>query len=134
MDYRHISVNHVDGVTVVRFLDLVRAVQCKEAIHEIGEKLKGLIDQMKPCSLVLDFENKEFAPNKVFDSQLIGLHLKLTRRSGAFRLCNVPALLIEHYRITRLAEIFSRYNSLEDALAACTDSKPMRSDINKDDR
>jgi hypothetical protein len=134
MDYRHISVNVVDVVTVVRFNNLAKAVQCKEAIREIGAGLEGLTDQMQPCSLVLDFENKEFAPSNAFDSQLIGLQVKITRRSGTLRLCNVPALLTEHYKITRLAEFYSLYNSLEDALAPCTDRKPTLSDFKKGDR
>ena len=67
MDYRHISVKLIDGVTVVRFLDLARAVHSEAAIHEIGSELRSLKDDVRPCSLVLDFENKEFFPNNVFE-------------------------------------------------------------------
>ena len=67
MDYRHISVKLIDGVTVVQFLDLASAVHSEAAIHEIGSGLRSLTDDAQPCSLVLDFENKEFFPNDVFE-------------------------------------------------------------------
>jgi anti-anti-sigma regulatory factor len=133
MDYHHISANLVDGVTVVRFQNLAKAVHSEAAIHEIGYELQGLLDEVQPSALILDFENKEFLPFAAFDGILVRLQRKVTQRNGILKLCNLPPVVIQLLKINRLADYFSLCNSLEDALAATIDQKPLHSDSSGDD-
>ena len=68
MDFRHISVSLVDGVTVVRFKNLAKAVHLDESSDEIGNELQALLDEGEPCSLIFDFENQEFMPTGFFNA------------------------------------------------------------------
>jgi hypothetical protein len=44
----------------------------------------------------------------------------VTQKTGTLRLSNVPSLLIQEFKLHRLADYFSLCNSLEDALAGTT--------------
>ena len=133
MDYHHISANLVDCVTVVRFQNLAKAVHSDAAIHEIGYELQGLLDQIQTCSLILDFENKEFVSFAAFDGILVRLQRKVTQRNGILKLCNLPRVVIQLFKINRLADYFSLCNSLEYALATTIDQKSLQSDSSRDD-
>jgi anti-anti-sigma regulatory factor len=133
MEYRHISVNIVDGVFVVRFTDLARDVISDDLIQGIGNELQGLVGQTETCSLVLDFENIEFIPFAAFEGRLVVLQRKVTQRNGTFRLCNLPASVIQHFKLNGLTEYFSLCNSLEDALAASSNWNAFHSDNPGDD-
>jgi anti-anti-sigma factor len=128
MDYRHLSVNLVDGVTVVRFKNLASEVHSEEAIQEISIELQGLLDQIQACSLVLDFENQEFIPSGAFDGRLVRLQRMVTQRNGTLRLCNLHPIAIQLFKLNRLADYLSLCNSMEEALDACLHQKPLLSD------
>jgi hypothetical protein len=128
MGYRHISVSLVDDVTVVRFENLAKAVFTEDEIDEIGNELQVLVDQIQPCSLVLDFENKEFVCFARFDGKLVRLQRMVTQRNGILRLCHLPPTVLQLFKINRLAEYFSLCSSLETALAACAYTKVFESD------
>ena len=119
MNHAHISVNVVDGVTVVKFRDLARNVFHSEAeIHEIGSELQGLLDEIQPCSLVLDFESKEFISFAAFDARLVSLQRKVTQRNGTLKLCNLAPGVAQMFKVNGLTDYLCLYNSLEDALVA----------------
>ncbi len=132
MESHHISVKNVHGVFVVSFNNLEEAFdgfrRDASVANEIGDELQKLIDQTQPGSLILDFEFKDFVPFDAFDARLAVLQRRVTQKKGSLRLCNLPSLVIQHYRITRLAEFFSIFDSLEDALKASIGHEPPRSD------
>jgi hypothetical protein len=128
MDYRYIAVSLVDDVTVVRVENLAKAVLTEDEIDEIGNELQVLVDQIQTCSLVLNFEKEEFVCFARFDENLVRLQRMVTQRNGILRLCHLPPIVLQLFKINRLAEYFSLCSSLETALAACAHTKALESD------
>ena len=128
MDYRQISVDEVDSVTVVRFKNLAKTFLSEDEIDEIGNELQGLLDQVEPCSLVLDFENQEFVCFARFDGRLVRLQRMVTQRNGILRLCNLPPTVLQLFKVNGLADYLSLFNTLDDALAASIGTKSFNSD------
>lgn len=133
MLYRHICVNVVDGVTIVRFHNVANDVQSVSVIDEIGNELRSLADEIRPCSLVLDFENVEFFTPAAFDAKLVQLQRTVTRRNGILRLCNLCPLVIQQLHLNRLASYLVLCDSLEAALTASIDQKPRHSNRSGDE-
>ena len=128
IDYRHISVSLVDCVTVVRFKNLAKAFLSEDEIDESGNELQGLVDQVEPCSVVLDFENQEFVCFARFDGKLVRLQRMVTQRKGTLRLCNLHPIAIQLFKLNRLADYLSLFNTLDDALAASIGTKSFNLD------
>lgn len=128
MDFRHISLSLADGVTVVRFKNLAKAVHLDESSNEIGIELQALLDESEPCSLIFDFENQEFMPTGFFNATLVRLQRMVTQRNGTLRQCNLHPLVSQVFKINGLTDYFSLFNSLEDALTASSGQEPLRSD------
>jgi hypothetical protein len=116
-DYRHIVVHEINGVVVVRFSDL-KSDESPDSLHEISQELEGLVDQNKPCSLILDIEGKDLdAHRAVFYGRLIRLWKKVKQARGTLKICNISALVVDVLKIDRLTQMFPPYRSLDDALA-----------------
>jgi hypothetical protein len=128
MDYRHISVTVVDNVIVVQFKNLARVHDDCEMIMEIGNELRSLADDAQPCSLVLDFEKRPFIPVAAFALQLWILHGKMIQSNRTLKLCNFPPLVTEYFKAIKPSDYLSLYDSLDDALAASIDQKPVHLD------
>ena len=112
-DHQVIQVSSVDGTTVVCFKDLA-TVQRQERFRQVEEEMWALVDQQKPTSIILDFENKELLTGHVVQDLLIRLHKRL---NDNFMLCNLPPLAMEHFELNHLADLLNIYRTREDALA-----------------
>ncbi len=116
--YRHISVEDRDGVLVVRFIDLKRDLGYGGLAQEIGQELEGLVNPNQFCSLILDFEGKEFDPlQAAFYGMLVRLFKLVKWAQGTLRLCKLPSRVLEQFKIDRLIQVFPIFKSEDDALA-----------------
>ncbi len=114
-DYRHIEVNEVGDVTVVRFRDrkLIEDIR----IQELGQELFGLIDTEKRDKLLLNFSQVEFLSSSAL-GKLITLDKKTKANHGAMKLSNIRPEIFEVFNITRLDRLFDIRDDEADALAA----------------
>ena len=116
-DCRHFHFHEIGGVLVVRFIDLKRDLESFDTLQEIGQQLEALVDQNQPCSLILDFEGKDFIPlQDAFFGKLVRLFKVVKQAQGTLKLCDLPPSLVEIFRISRLIQIFPTYKSLDEAL------------------
>jgi len=106
----------VDGIVVVRFHDLNAAVMgCEmDKINKLGDELSSIVAK-NPLTVILDFEDREFVPWAAFENVLLQLHKKL---DGKLRMCNLPPMVAEQFKVNRLDTLFEIHAGLDDALAA----------------
>jgi hypothetical protein len=112
-----IKVTDVDGVAVVCFHDLFRCAFDNDRAHELTQELVAVADQTKWRTVILDFEGREFVPAAIIEFPLVKLHKRL---GGNLRLCNVPTMAMDHFRMNRLATLFHIYETREQAVKAGT--------------
>ncbi|MDY0168656.1 MAG: STAS domain-containing protein [Thermoguttaceae bacterium] len=114
-DYRHIEVNEVGDVTVVRFRDrkLIEDIR----IQELGQELFGLVDAEGQDKLLLNFSQVEFLSSSAL-GKLITLDKKMKTNGGAMKLSNIRPEIFEVFTITKLDRLFDIRDDEADALAA----------------
>ncbi len=114
-DYRHIEVNEVGDVTVVRFRDrkLIEDIR----IQELGQELFGLVDDQKRDQILLNFSQVEFLSSSAL-GKLITLDKKTKANGGAMKLSNIRPEIFEVFAITKLDRLFDIRDDEADALAA----------------
>lgn len=114
-DYRHIEVNEVGDVTVVRFRDrkLIEDIR----IQELGQELFGLVNDEKRDKLLLNFSQVEFLSSSAL-GKLITLDKKMKTNGGAMKLSNIRPEIFEVFTITKLDRLFDIRDDEADALAA----------------
>jgi len=114
-DYRHIEVNEVGDVTVVRFRDrkLIEDIR----IQELGQELFGLVDSEQRDKLLLNFSQVEFLSSSAL-GKLITLDKKTKNIQGEMKLSNIRPEIYEVFTITKLDRLFDIRDDEADALAA----------------
>ncbi len=114
-EYRHIEVNEVGDVTVVRFRDrkLIEDIR----IQELGHELFSLVDAENRDKLLLNFSQVEFLSSSAL-GKLITLDKKMKNAGGAIKLSNIKPEIFEVFTITRLDRLFDIRDDEADALAA----------------
>ncbi len=114
-EYRHIEVNEVGDVTVVRFRDrkLIEDIR----IQELGQELFGLIDGEGRDKLLLNFSQVEFLSSSAL-GKLITLDKKMKANGGSMKLSNIRPEIFEVFNITKLDRMFDIRDDEADALAA----------------
>ena len=114
-EYRHIEVNEVGDVTVVRFRDrkLIEDIR----IQELGQELFGLIDGEQRDKLLLNFSQVEFLSSSAL-GKLITLDKKMKANGGSMKLSNIRPEIFEVFNITKLDRMFDIRDDEADALAA----------------
>lgn len=114
-DYRHIEVNEIGDVTVIRFRDrkLIEDIR----IQELGQELFGLVDAEGRDKLLLNFSQVEFLSSSAL-GKLITLDKKMKTNGGAMKLSNIRPEIFEVFTITKLDRLFDIRDDEADALAA----------------
>ncbi len=112
--YRHIDVQEVGDVTVVRFRN--GKIIEDTTIQELGQELFALVDQEQRSKLLVDYVGVVFQ-SAAFLGKLITLERKVKGAGGVLRLCNMRAEVYEVLAITKLNRLFDVQVSEADALA-----------------
>ena len=113
--YRHLDVNQVGNVTVVRFRDhkIVEDIN----IQELGQELFRLVEQDRRVKLLLNFSTVDFLSSSAL-GKLISLDKKVKAHGGTLKLSNISAEIYEVFAITKLTRLFDIKEDEADALAA----------------
>jgi anti-sigma B factor antagonist len=114
-EYRHLDINVVGDVTVVRFRD--QKILEDLNVQELGQELFQLIEQDHRQKLVLNFFGVEFLTSAAL-GKLITLDKKVKNHGGTLKLCNIRPEIYEVFEITKLTRLFEIKEEETDALKA----------------
>ena len=113
--YRHLDVNEVDDVTVVRFRD--RKIVEDINIQELAQEMFRLVEADNRGRVLLNFSSVEFLSSAAL-GKLITLEKKVKAHGGTLKLCNIRPEIYEVFAITKLNRVFDIKEDEADALAA----------------
>ena len=111
---RHLDVQQVGEVTVVRLLD--RRLIDFDTIHAVGQELFDLVEEDGRSKLLVDFREVRSVSSGLL-GKLVTLHMKVQAQRGRLVLCNLDPMAHEMIEIARLNKIFEVWQDC-DALNA----------------
>ena len=113
--YRHLEINPVGDVTVVRFRDhkIVEDIN----IQQLGQELFQLVEADNRDKLLLNFSSVDFLSSAAL-GKLITLDKKMKAHGGTLKLSNIRPEIYEVFSITKLDRLFDIREDEADALAA----------------
>ncbi len=107
-----ISVEYIDGATVVAFTD--DKILEDTDVRALRQSIEGVLEQAGGLHRILDFRHVKF-----LSSAVLGLLIRISKRvhelGGELRLCNIHAGIYEVFKITRLTNVFDIYEDVESA-------------------
>jgi anti-anti-sigma factor len=98
--FRHFDVQVEGPVTIVKFTE---AYLNDSNIHEIGNDLAGIADQLGTGELHLDFSQVNYLSSIVL-AKLLSLHQRVTSDGGRFVLTNLD-VLYDVFSVARLDKL-----------------------------
>lgn len=105
-------VESIHGVTVATIADA--EILTEEAIEDLNDQLRELIDGLSPARVLLNFREV-----RLMSSSVLAVLLKFGRRlaevKGELKLCCLDPNVMQAFRITRFDRLFAIYD--EEALA-----------------
>ncbi len=110
---RWLEVDHLGTVTVAKFT--TTQILDEEKVHNLGEQLLRLGDQIDAGALLLDFTGVQRMSSEML-GQLIRLQVRLKARGGKLAICGVDQQLAELFKTVRLAEVIPIYPGEQEAL------------------
>jgi len=113
-ELRQISVEEKSDVSVVRFAN-EKIIDPLE-IQEMGEELRGLVENDNRSALLLNFDGVKFLSSAAL-GKLIKLDQVVKQNDGRLKLSNIRADLFDVFKITNLHNVFDIRDTEEDALA-----------------
>lgn len=116
---RHLQVEVVEEVAIVRFLDTeIREVFGEHMdVQEIGDQLYALVEVSNYNRLVLDFREVQFMAS-IMLGKLIGLKRKAQKLGGGIKLCRLSPSIREVFHVSALDRVFDIYDDEHVALEA----------------
>jgi anti-sigma B factor antagonist len=105
--FQYLSVNDVDGVAVITFLETAAMVE-GEKVELLSKELFSLIDNKKYKKVVLNLYNAGYMSSAML-AQLVRLHRRMQDLKGKVRLCCLRPPVMDAFKVSqfdRLFEIF----------------------------
>ena len=105
--YHFLSVNEVDGVAVITFMESAAMIE-GEKVEALSKELFGLIESKKYKKILLNLYNAGYMSSAML-AQLVRLHRKLQETKGRVRLCCLRPPVMDAFKVSqfdRLFEIF----------------------------
>jgi anti-sigma B factor antagonist len=112
--FRRISLNVVDGVTVIRFVD--HKILDPVNIQELAEELFSLVEEDDHNQLLLNFADVDFLSSAALN-KLISLNNKVQRAQQQLKICSLRPEIYEVFVITRLNQMFEIKDDEASAIA-----------------
>jgi len=113
--YRHLDVDEVGAVTVIRFHD--HKIIEDFNIQELGQEMFHLVEVDGRDKLLLNFSSVDFLSSAAL-GKLITLDKKMKAHGGTLKLSNIRPEIYEVFAITKLNRLFDIRDEEADALAA----------------
>jgi len=110
-----VSVSYQKDVRVVLFTN--NRILDEANIADIGNTLKGLIDDKENPKLLLDFSTVDHLSSAAL-GMLINANNSIKQRNGQLRLTNIKPQIYEVFVITKLNKLFRIFPSRDEAIAS----------------
>jgi anti-sigma B factor antagonist len=114
-----LEVTTLDGVLRVGFLQ--RSILDEGCIQEIGQELGGLIEDLSPPRMVLDFTSVEHLSSAAL-GMLITLNSRIKDAGGGLSLAAIRPDLLEIFEITKLNRLFDLRSTVDEAMSGLSDA------------
>ncbi len=125
-EHRHIRVDEIQGVVVIRFINLKRDLEHVDSLQVIGDEFRRLAGQNKGRSVVLDLEGHDISATEVFFALLVRLFREVKQVQGTLKLCNLYQPVVDEMKRIRLNRTFTICESLDDALVGTMPEEKLR--------
>jgi anti-sigma B factor antagonist len=105
--YQFLTVNEVDGVAVIMFLETAAMIE-GDKVDSLAKELFGLIEAKKYKKILLNLYNAGYLSSAML-AQLVRLHRKMQDVKGKVRLCCLRPPVMDAFKVSqfdRLFEIF----------------------------
>jgi anti-sigma B factor antagonist len=110
-----VRVEERDGVTCILFVD--RNILDEANIQQIGAEISEVIDQRDTPAILISFMEVDHLSSAAL-GVLITLNKKVADKGGQLRLTNIDQQIMEVFKITKLDQLFSIHDTVEDGLAS----------------
>ncbi len=105
-DYRHLAVEELGNVLVVRFIDLERALWITDVFGEMAAEFHELATRHPKCLVVLDLECRDVSDTERLFCVLVRFHREVKQVDGTFELCNVSVQVLDAMSAIQLTRMF----------------------------
>ena len=109
-----LTVNEVDGVAVVSFVETALLVE-GDKVESLSKELLSLIDGKKYKKVVLNLYNASYMSSAML-AQLVTLHRKMQERKGKIRLCCLRPPVMEAFKVSQFDRLFEIFQDEPTAL------------------
>ncbi len=118
-DFHHLSVQSVDGVTVVQVL--TPKLSDSLTVSEFQDELLEVIESELPTKVVISFKGVLHCSTAIING-LLRAKKRLLAHEGSLRLCGMDEVVRDAYRMLHLdGTVFDIDDKLEESLAAFAD-------------
>lgn len=111
--HRRLDIEDVGDVTVARFID--KKILDETNIQVIGTQMFALVEDDGRRKVLLDFSNVEYLSSAAL-GKLIVMDKKLKAAQGQLSMCDVRHEILEVFKITKLDNLFTIYDTRAQAL------------------
>src|ERR1700722_20103099 len=106
------TVQHSDGI---HFIEFRHDLHDPMEVERSNQELHMLVEAAAQPCCVLSLRNVQTITSKLLGI-IMGLDLKILRKHGQLRLCNIGPRVHEVFTVTRLHEILQLHQTKEDAM------------------
>ena len=114
-EFKHLSVQEVNGVAVVDFVNS-QLMFASDVVAEIGDEL-SLITNRGYRKILLDFTQVQYLSSTML-AQLAKLQREVEQAKGRLKICGLGPILQDTFRIGHFEHLFAIYDDRESALRA----------------
>ena len=109
-----LTVNEVDGVAVITFLETAAMVE-GDKVESLSKELFSLIDDKKYKKVVLNLYNASYISSAML-AQLVTLHRKMQAHKAKVRLCCLRPPVMEAFKVSHFDHLFEIFQDEPTAL------------------
>jgi anti-sigma B factor antagonist len=112
--FQYLSVNDVDGVAVITFLETAAMIE-GEKVELLSKELFSLIDNKKYKKVLLNLYNAGYMSSAML-ALLVTLHRKMQAVKGKVRLCCLRPPVMEAFKVSQFDRLFELFPDEPSAL------------------
>lgn len=112
-----VRVTQEQNVTVISFPATLQRLREME-VEQIAATFLAAVQAAQPRRVLIDLEGVEFFGSSFIELLVRGWNRIKEEEQGVFALCNVSAYCVEVLQVTHIDEVWPRYLTKQEALAA----------------
>jgi anti-anti-sigma factor len=112
--FQFLTVNEVDGVAVITFLETAAMVE-GDKVETLAKELFSLIEEKKYKKVLLNLYNAGYMSSAML-AQLVTLHRKMQAQKGKVRLCCLRPPVMDAFKVSQFDRLFDIFADEPSAL------------------